>query len=181
MVKIFTIMKLLQKTRSLIKTVVYGGFFVSITSSSFALDVAKGKEIFNANCAACHKLDAKVVGPALRDVSSRRSKEWLNKWIRNSANLIKSGDADAVKVFEENNKVPMSAFPQLTDEDIDNIIAYTSEKKAAPAILPVSNNSQTNLNEGITNNIILGGLTIIMLVIVLMLFLVKKTIKRNSY
>ena len=97
-------------------------------------DAAKGKELFNANCAACHKLDAKATGPALRGVSSRREKAWLYKWINNSADLIKSGDADAVKVFEENNKIPMTAFPQLSEGDIDNIIAYTSEPKAvAPA------------------------------------------------
>ena len=40
-------------------------------------DAAKGKELFNANCAACHKLDGKSTGPALRDVASRREKAWL--------------------------------------------------------------------------------------------------------
>ena len=86
-------------------------------------DVVKGKEIFNTNCAACHKLDAKATGPALRGVGAKYDKAWLYKWIRNSGDLIKSGDAQAVKVFEENNKVPMTAFPQLSEADIDNIIA----------------------------------------------------------
>ena len=99
--------------------------------SAFSQDVAKGKELFNTNCAACHKLDGKATGPALRDVASKYDKEWLYKWIKNSGELIKSGDAQAVKVFEESNKVPMTAFPQLSNEDIDNILAYTSEP--APA------------------------------------------------
>ena len=89
-------------------------------------DAVAGKTLFNSNCAACHKLDAKMTGPALRNVADRREKQWLYKWIHNSADLIKSGDATAVKVFEENNKVPMTAFPQLSTADIDNIIAYTS-------------------------------------------------------
>ena len=55
---------------------------------------------------------------------------WIYKWVHNSSDLIKSGDAEAVKVFEENNKSVMTAFPQLSDADIDNIIAYTSEPKA---------------------------------------------------
>jgi len=93
-------------------------------------DAAKGKELFNANCAACHKLDAKATGPALRGVASRREIAWIYKWVHNSSDLIKSGDADAVKVFEENNKIPMTAFPQLSEGDIDNIIAFTSEPKA---------------------------------------------------
>ena len=29
-------------------------------------DPVNGKAIFNANCAACHKLDKKMTGPALR-------------------------------------------------------------------------------------------------------------------
>jgi mono/diheme cytochrome c family protein len=51
---------------------------------------------------------------------------WLYKWIRNSSALIKSGDA-AVKVYEENNS--MTAFPALSDADIDDIIAYTQSQK----------------------------------------------------
>ena len=50
----------------------FGLAFVLVTSlSAFAQDAAKGKELFNANCAACHKLDGKATGPALRDVASK--------------------------------------------------------------------------------------------------------------
>jgi cytochrome c2 len=87
-----------------------------------------GVKNFNSNCAACHKLDAKATGPALRGIAQKHDKEWLYKWIHNAA-MIKSGDAAAVKVYEENNKVNMTAFPTLTETDIDNIIAYTSEEK----------------------------------------------------
>ena len=92
-------------------------------------DAVKGKELFNANCAACHNLDKKMTGPALRGISAKYDMPWLYKWINNSSALIKSGDAKAVKVFEENNKSVMTAFPQLSSADIDNIIAcllYTS-------------------------------------------------------
>ncbi|MDG2432149.1 cytochrome c, partial [Flavobacterium sp.] len=33
-------------------------------------DPVKGKELFNANCAACHKLDAKATGPMLRGIAA---------------------------------------------------------------------------------------------------------------
>ena len=96
-------------------------------------DPVKGKELFNTNCAACHKLDAKATGPALRGVGSRHAKAWFYKWVHNSGDLIKSGDADAVKLFADNNKVPMTPFPQLSEADIDNIVAYASEPKAIAA------------------------------------------------
>src|SRR6478735_10857405 len=59
-------------------------------------DPAAGKALFNTNCAACHKLDAKMTGPALRGVGDKYDKEWLYKWVKNSSDLIKSGDGKAV-------------------------------------------------------------------------------------
>ena len=90
-----------------------------------SLQVVKGKNIFNANCAACHKLDAKVIGPALANMSDKRTTEWLRSWIKDNNALRASGDADAIAIYEEFNKMPMTAFPQLSDDDIDAIIAYT--------------------------------------------------------
>jgi hypothetical protein len=57
----------------------------------------------------------------------------------------------------------MSAFPQLSNADIDNIIAYTSELKLLPSCWwrcfpgPAADN-------GTSNNIILGALALVMLV-----------------
>jgi cytochrome c551/c552 len=53
--------------------------------------------LFNANCAACHKLDAKATGPALRGVAGKYEMAWLYKWIKNSSDLIKSGDPQQLK------------------------------------------------------------------------------------
>lgn len=145
-------------------------------------DAVKGKELFNANCAACHKLDAKATGPALRGVAGKYDMPWLYKWIKNSSDLIKSGDAQAVKVFEENNKAVMSAFPQLSDADIDNIIAYTSEPKteaAAPAAGGAEAVPGTGPSDsGVSNNVILGALALIMIILVVMLFLVNQVLSK---
>ena len=144
-------------------------------------DPVKGKEIFNINCAACHKLDAKATGPALRGVGAKYEKAWLYKWIHNSADLIKSGDADAVKVFEANNKIPMTGFPQLSEADIDNIIAYTMEEKAA-APAPVAGEKvpgTTDVNAGgISNNVILGALSLVMAILIVMLVMVNNVLRK---
>lgn len=143
-------------------------------------DPVKGKEIFNTNCAACHKLDAKATGPALRGVGAKYEKAWLYKWIHNSADLIKSGDAAAVKIYEEFNKVPMTGFPQLSEADIDNIIAYTMEEKAAaPAPVVGEKVPGTDSNAGgISNNIILGALSLIMAILIVMLVLVNNVLRK---
>lgn len=142
-------------------------------------DPAKGKSLFNSNCAACHKLDAKSTGPALRGITEKYDSAWLHKWIRNSSDLIKSGDTRAVKVFEENGKVPMTSFPAFTDQDINDIIAYTSQPKAI-----ISNSNSTASAEttvasgGISNEIILGALTLVMLILVIMLVLVNNVLTK---
>jgi mono/diheme cytochrome c family protein len=110
---------------------------ISVLSISASAEVSAeaGKKLFKANCASCHKLDKKLVGPALGDVTQRRSEEWLLKWIRNNAEFRASGDKDANAIFEEYGGSVMQAFPALTDDDIKSILAYTVEgdKKAAPA------------------------------------------------
>jgi Cytochrome c7 and related cytochrome c len=104
---------------------------------------------------------------------------WLYKWINNSSALIASGDAKAVKVFEENNKSVMTAFPQLSTTDIDNIIAYTSEKKAEVAVTGgVDPTVKGGGESGVSNNVILGALSLVMLMLVVMLFLVNNVLTK---
>ena len=98
---------------------------------SAEVDVNLGKKLFKSNCASCHKLDKKMIGPALSGVTARRSEEWLLKWIRNNAEFRASGDADAKAIFEEYNGSVMTAFPALSDDDIKSILAYTD---AVPAV-----------------------------------------------
>ena len=146
-------------------------------------DAAAGKAIFNANCAACHKLDAKSTGPALRGVANRRDRAWLGKWIRNSSEMIKAGDPIAVQLFEENNQKLMNAFPQLTDADIDNILAYTSEaggQKLAGAVPGGAEMQQQAAESGISNNFILIALAIVLVILVIMLVLVNRVLAKIS-
>ena len=110
-------------------------------------DAAKGKELFTNNCAQCHAVTGEVVvGPGLKGVQARTpGKEWLHKWIRNSSSLIASGDAYANQVYNKFNKVQMSSFPNLTDGDIDGILAYIDEsgKPAQAAAAPTGGDQGT--------------------------------------
>src|SRR5690606_36409431 len=102
-------------------------------------DVAAGTSLFNTHCAACHHLDKKMTGPSLRGVTEKHDNAWLHKWIANSAEMVKSGDAAAVKIFDEYKGSPMTAFPQLSSADIDNILAYTDTKIETPPTPPNPN------------------------------------------
>jgi len=148
---------------------------------SAGADAAAGKALFNTNCAACHKLDAKSTGPALRGVVNKHSMEWMYKWIANSSAMIKAGDPIAVKLFEENNKAVMTNFPNLSKVDIDNIIAYTSEPKSEPVVATAGTQAlpgAASADNGISNNVILGALSLVMFMLVIMLFLVNNILSK---
>jgi mono/diheme cytochrome c family protein len=159
--------------------------FTSVLSAQEG-DPAKGKSLFNANCAACHQLDKKMTGPALRNVETRLSEEqgldrdWIHAWIRNSSGVIKSGDSYANKVYNEYGGAAMTAFPQLSDDDISNILAYTAEEKKAPAAATGSAVAVQSApaTGGISNEIILGALAILFILLAAGLYLVNKTLRR---
>ena len=161
-------------------------FFIFPYANSYSqdIDIAAGKTLFNANCAACHKLDKKMTGPALRHVEDRLlndqglDKQWLYAWIRNSASVIKSGDTYANKIYEEYNRAAMTAYPQLSDTDIENILAYTNQEKIVPvaeATVALTGVSANDL--GLSNEIILGIFTFLFFLLAIGLFLVSNALR----
>ncbi|ARV16039.1 cytochrome c3 family protein [Polaribacter sp. SA4-12] len=105
--------------------------FFAFSLSSFSQDIdearqKEGKKIYKSLCAACHKLDKKLIGPALGGVEERRENDWLKAWIKNNAELRASGDSDANAIFDEYKGASMTAFPQLSDKNIDDILYYTT-------------------------------------------------------
>jgi mono/diheme cytochrome c family protein len=180
-VRITTLSKSISNLfKSLVSPLALNSFFVlliSLNISAQDVDIAKGKSLYNANCASCHKLNKKLIGPALKGVSAKYDKEWLYAWIKNSAAMIKAGDEQAIAIYEEYNKVAMNAFPQLSNEDIDNILAYTDYVPEPVATSTAVSGAQSSTDEpSLANDIILGLLIVVLLVLVTMLYLVTKTL-----
>lgn len=87
---------------------------------------SKGKSLFKTNCSSCHYASEKNgTGPGLKGVLSRiPGGDWKYKWVRNSAALAASGDAYATAIKAKWNNAVMTAFPTLSNEDIDAILEY---------------------------------------------------------
>lgn len=67
----------------------------------------------------------KLTGPALGGVQERwESQEELYQWIRNSQAMINDGHPRAVELWNEWKPTVMTAFPNLTDQEMENILAY---------------------------------------------------------
>ena len=110
----------------------------------FSQDYARGKQLFNTHCAACHKMDKKLVGPALNTIVDRQGKEWTKEWIYNNNALRESGDEYAIQIWEEYNKAAMPGYQFLKDEELDDIVEYLAQwqtkkdEAAATVIAPVA-------------------------------------------
>ena len=160
----------------LIKRIFLVALLLPSLSISQEADIQAGKSLFNANCAACHQLNRKAVGPALRGVTEKYDKEWLYSWIRNGTQMIKDGDPQAVAIWEEYNRAVMTNYPQFSDEQIDNILAYTNFTPPPPTNTTAVTAESSSQGSSISLNIILAVTILIFTILIVMLFLVQRTL-----
>jgi mono/diheme cytochrome c family protein len=100
-------------------------WFAGTLSAQVSADA--GKDLFKANCAACHSKDMRTAatGPGLGGAQQRWGDDVaLYAWIRNSQAMVQKGHPKAVEVYNQYNKAVMTAFPTLTDDQIGSLIAY---------------------------------------------------------
>ena len=120
---------MLRKIFSGGKLIMWFVVLFSAMSTSMAADIEAGKTLFRNQCATCHNRDMKsnLTGPALGGVEERWAsypKEDLYSWIRNSQAMISSGHPKAVELWNQWKPTVMSNFLNLTDEEIENLLAY---------------------------------------------------------
>ncbi|MFV0237169.1 MAG: c-type cytochrome [Flavobacteriales bacterium] len=84
----------------------------------------KGETIFNNQCASCHRMDRKLVGPSLKNVTKRHPKKWLFSFISDNQTLIQNKDSSALSIWLEYNKSPMPNFKHLTKKELENLYYY---------------------------------------------------------
>lgn len=125
-----------RPVQAIIRPILVIGVFFTLFSPAKAQNLENGKSLYESQCVACHAIDKKSIGPALKGVDQRKDEAWLIKWIRNSQELVKAGDPYAVQIFNEYNKMVMTPFESLTDDDIKDILAYVKaeENKAAAPV-----------------------------------------------
>ncbi len=83
--------------------------------------IQQGQSIFNNKCTQCHDLDQKRVGPTLRDVTKRRTPEFIMNYLLNTVQMQK--EDQIVKDLLEVYLVPMT--PQgLTQDQARTVLEY---------------------------------------------------------
>ncbi len=102
--------------------------------SSDSKIIAKGKATFTQYCSGCHNFRQSGIGPPLGGITDSVSAKWIRRFISDPKKIIESGDERAKQLFIK-YKVAMPSFSNLTDDEINGIIAFLhTHKKPEPHI-----------------------------------------------
>lgn len=155
-------------------------FVISIVNVS-AQDVAAGKALFGAKCAACHNVSKKLTGPALGGLEERGKwadhKELL-AWINNPAAYM-AKDPYTTGLKADYGSM-MTGFADVTLKDVDDIVAYINDEvaklKAGGTKGPVVAEADTS-NQ---NALIFGIISLVLGIVALILMQVNSNLKKMS-
>jgi mono/diheme cytochrome c family protein len=119
-------------------------------------------DYFRKNCSNCHTVGGgRLTGPDLKDVSQRKDREWLIKFMMDPQAVIDSGDAYALKILSESRNVPMPKLPGMTRERseylLDLIDAESKLEKSQFKGLQISDKPFTDEDRTHGREIFLGS------------------------
>lgn len=97
------------------------------STTPIAVVGSAGETLFKTRlCVTCHNfgLGDQPTGPDLKGVFSRRSKDWVRRWLSKPSAMMQS-DPDIQALVKKFNGVMMpDPFPALTEQEIDQLIRY---------------------------------------------------------
>jgi cytochrome c553 len=151
---------------------------VLFSLSFSAFSQADGEQLYKQNCTACHTIGGgRLVGPDLSGVTDKRESDWLKLWITSSADLIASGDADAIAIFEEYNKTVMTAF-DFSDEELTALLGYLANPPVKDDVVAAGGNA-VMADQGMSTSTKLMLIALVLLILVFVLSSVKNSLKES--
>ncbi len=72
-------------------------------------------DFFRQNCMSCHTIGGgRLTGPDLKNVTQRKDRAWLERFVQNPKAMIDSGDNYALQLQQEARGVVMATVPGMT-------------------------------------------------------------------
>ncbi|MGI9546017.1 MAG: c-type cytochrome [Flavobacteriaceae bacterium] len=98
-----------------------------ITSLDFGDEIdsdlaAKGEVKFNTICIACHMVDQRMIGPAMKGIYERRSPEWVMNMILNPDGMLREDPIAKALLKEYNNAIMLNQ--NLTEDEARAVAEY---------------------------------------------------------
>jgi cytochrome c2 len=118
-------------------------------------------EDFRLNCTSCHTIGGgRLVGPDLRDVTQRKDRAWLARFIVDPKSVLDSGDAYALELRNEARGVLMPTVPGMTIDRAMNLLdlieAESAQEKSQFAGIQISDRPFTPEDIRVGREIFLG-------------------------
>lgn len=107
-------------------------FFVKQSAHAQNISADDGKKLFQGRCASCHNVNKTLTGPALAKVDERHTMPWIISFVKGSQAMVKGGDKEALDVFNKNNQIVMPDHPDLSNSQIESIVAYIKTEAKNP-------------------------------------------------
>lgn len=85
---------------------------------------AKGREIMNSNCAACHKANIDLGNGMLRGIDKNYNAAFLMDYINNEDSLIKANNSVVKQLHEKYGENDYKHKNEFTKEEIESLIYY---------------------------------------------------------
>ncbi len=151
---------------------------IAAISVVHAQDAGAGAAIFKQKCTSCHAIGSVVIGPALKGVNDRHDQAWLLKWIKNAPAMMASGDPKAKALFKQYKPAVMTAFPELSDNDIKGILAYIKAEgdKPAASANSTATDASTGGKSGDVSDFMLAGLIAVIIIAFLVILVLNRVI-----
>lgn len=104
-----------------------------------ASEKPNGRDIFKTNCASCHAIGKKLTGPGLEWIETNwPNRKLLYAYIRNNQTFLNGNVPDSIKaineyasqkkyaciLYNDYGKTQMSLFPNLSNQDLDELVSY---------------------------------------------------------
>jgi mono/diheme cytochrome c family protein len=171
-----------QFSRSVL--LIAGFAFWSLSTAYAQTDAAKGEAIFKSKCTTCHKIESRLIGPALGpQLTEETDDKYLIQWIQNNQALIAAKNPKALKIYNEYNQSGMTVFADLSDADVGNIITYvrtTWKDMQAKGPEGSDKSKETKVESGPSEVVVFGliGIIIIAFIVILVLNRVVGSLER---
>ena len=97
-------------------------------------NISRGESLFRTRCVTCHTIGGGeeglapgLVGPDLLDVTEKRDRSWLNRWIAAPDQMLEEGDPIAMVLYARYNELPMPNM-RLNELDVEAVIGYMTRE-----------------------------------------------------
>lgn len=91
--------------------------------------VAQGRSVFETKCSMCHKMDTTYVGPALGEVTARRTPAYIMNMILNPQEMVERHPVAKQLLAERMTFMPNQ---QVTREDTRAVLEYLRTQSKGP-------------------------------------------------